>query len=288
MCSSPQISVIVPVFNECLALQATLSALQQMLAASQLASEIIVVDDGSTDGTFESVQNSLEIKLLRHDTNRGYGAALKTGIRAAMHPIIVIIDADGTYPVTAIPELVAKLVDHEMVVGSRTGPGVSYPLLRKIPKLFLKVFAEWIAGQEIPDLNSGLRAFRKSDALRYERLLPDKFSFTTTLTMAMLTNGLRVHFEPVNYASRVGRSKFRPIQDTWNFAVTILRLGVHFAPLKVFLPVSAVLGGCGLWTLAEDVLLRQDLTERTLILLMSSMQIGCLALLADMIARSRN
>lgn len=124
--------------------------------------------------------------------------------------------------------------------------------------------------------------------LRYERLLPDKFSFTTTLTLAMLTSGLRVHFEPINYSSRIGRSKFRPVQDTWNFGVTILRLGVHFAPLKVFLPVSAILGMAGMWTLAEDVFLRHDLTERTLILLMTSMQIGFLALLADTIARSRN
>lgn len=108
--------------------------------------------------------NSPLVKLLRHKINRGYGAALKTGIRAAVHPVIVIMDADGTYPVAAIPELVAQLADHEMVVGSRTGQLVRYPWLRKVPKLFLKLFAEWIAGQEIPDLNSGLRAFRKSDA----------------------------------------------------------------------------------------------------------------------------
>ncbi len=288
MSLSTHISIVVPVFNEGSALLATLAELQSMLAASQLVGEIIVVDDGSTDRAFESMPNSPLVKLLRHKINRGYGAALKTGIRAAVHPVIVIMDADGTYPVAAIPELVAQLADHEMVVGSRTGQLVRYPWLRKVPKLFLKLFAEWIAGQEIPDLNSGLRAFRKSDALRYERLLPDKFSFTTTLTLAMLTSGLRVHFEPINYSSRIGRSKFRPVQDTWNFGVTILRLGVHFAPLKVFLPVSAILGMAGMWTLAEDVFLRHDLTERTLILLMTSMQIGFLALLADTIARSRN
>jgi glycosyltransferase involved in cell wall biosynthesis len=259
-----------------------------MLAISRLAGEIIVVDDSSTDDSCRLLEETEFVRLLRHDRNRGYGAALKTGMRAAIHPWIVIVDADGTYPLEAIPEIVAGLEDYEMVVGSRTGPLVTYPLVRKVPKLFLKLFAEWIAGQQIPDLNSGLRAFRRADALRFERLLPEKFSFTTTLTLAMLTSGLRVRFSPINYAARVGRSKFRPVQDTWNFWVTILRLGVYFAPLKIFLPVSAILGFSGLWTLAEDIFVRQDLTERTLILLMTSLQIGFLALLADMIVRNRN
>ncbi len=282
------VSVLVPVYNEALALRATVEQLRDVLDTSGLVGEIIVVDDGSTDDSSELECDADRVRLLQHSTNRGYGAALKTGMQAARHATIVIVDADGTYPVAAIPDLVSKLADYDMVVGARTGQQVQYSLLRKIPKAFLKTFAEWITGRSIPDLNSGLRVFRRSEAVRFQRLLPDRFSFTTTITVAMLTSGLRVHFEPIDYSARVGRSKFRPVRDTWNMAVTILRLGVYFAPLKVFLPVAACLGLIGTLTLAEDVFVRQDLTERTLVLWMATMQVGLLALLADLIVRSRN
>ncbi|MFG0335969.1 MAG: glycosyltransferase family 2 protein, partial [Maioricimonas sp. JB049] len=141
----------------------------------------------------------------------------------------------------------------------------------------------WMAHQEIPDLNSGLRVFRKSVAERFLSILPDGFSFTTTITLAMLTNRYAVHYEPIDYRPRVGRSKIKPIRDTLRFIQLILRTGMYFAPLRVFLPIAGLFFAGFLTTLFQDVFIRQDLTERTLILLVTSTQMGMFALLADMI-----
>lgn len=321
------VSVIIPVYNECDAVVGTIRDVASTLAQAadqahrqggnretvrqpiraggsdtgivqeQVVGEweIVVVDDGSSDGCgdlrrlvesqVEMLPTAKHICVLRHEINLGYGAALKTGIRGARYEHIVITDADGTYPCGAISRLLALLPEADMVVGSRTGQHVHYPRVRMLPKALLRVFAQWIAGQKIPDLNSGLRAFRKSDLQQFARLLPDGFSFTTTLTLAMLTRGHRVLFEPIDYTLRIGRSKFRPIRDTWNFFVTLLRLGVLFAPLKIFLPVALVLFLMGSWTLAGDIFLRQDITDRTVILFLAALQLSMFALLADMISR---
>jgi glycosyltransferase involved in cell wall biosynthesis len=223
------------------------------------------------------------VRVLTHQQNRGYGAALKTGIRQAKHDLIVITDSDGTYPNERIPDLVALSREADMVVGSRTGDNVTYPLIRKIPKLFLKRFAEWMAHQPIPDMNSGLRVFRKSVAERFLNILPNGFSFTTTITLAMMTNGYSVHYEPIDYHPRVGKSKIKPIRDTLRFVQLILRTGMYFAPLRVFLPVAAVFFSGFLFTLYQDIFIRNDLTERTLILFVTATQLCMFSLLADMI-----
>jgi len=281
-------SLVIPVYNEELAIAATLNDLQKILTTAGCKYEIVVVNDGSTDGTDEILRYCHDIKIIKHNKSRGYGAALKTGIRHAKYPLIVITDADGTYPNERIPELVALANEADMVVGSRTGSKVSYSLIRKIPKWFLIHFAEWVTMQPIPDLNSGLRVFRKSVVARFLNILPDTFSFTTTITVAMLTNNYVVHYEPINFHHRLGKSKIKPIRDTLRFIQLILRTGVYFAPLRVFLPVATVFFIGFLITLSQDVFIRHDLTERTLILLVSSTQLGMFALLADMIdKRSR-
>jgi hypothetical protein len=175
-----------------------------------------------------------------------------------------------------------------MVVGARTSANVEYSALRRVPKWFLKRFAEWLTRREIPDINSGLRVFRRDTAARFARILPDSFSFTTTLTLAMLTNGYTVHYEPIDYRRRVGRSKIKPIRDTLGIAQLILRTGMYFAPLRVFFPVALLFGAGFLVSLCIDVFARRDLTEATLVLLVASTQIAMFALLADMIdKRSR-
>jgi hypothetical protein len=170
-----------------------------------------------------------------------------------------------------------------MVVGARTGENVQYSALRKIPKWFLTRFAQWMARQPIPDINSGLRVFRKEIADRFLHVLPDTFSFTTTITLAMLTNRFRVHYEPIDFRQRLGKSKIKPIRDTLRFIQLILRTGMYFAPLRVFLPVAGIFFLGFLATLAYDLFVLQDLTEKTLILLVSSAQLAMFALLADMI-----
>ena len=245
--------------------------------------EIIVVNDGSTDDTGDILRSQLDIKLIEHPRNRGYGAALKTGIRHAKYSLIVITDADGTYPNQRIPELVSLSWQADMVVGARIGANVKYSTLRKIPKWFLARFAEWITMSSIPDLNSGLRVFKKSILEEFLNILPNSFSFTTTITMAMLTNNYIVHYEPIDYHDRVGKSKIKPIRDTLRFVQLILRTGVYFAPLRIFLPVAGLFFAAFLFTLAQDIFVRKDLTERTLLLLFSSTQLGMFALLADMV-----
>jgi len=276
-------TVVMPAFNEEDGIVDTLERLRERLATLDVASEIVVVDDGSTDRTSELLASQTGIRVVRHDRNLGYGAALKTGIRHARHPLIVITDADGSYPNERIPELVARANTADMVVGARTSANVEYSFLRSVPKWFLKKFAEWLAMRKIPDINSGLRVFRKDVVARFLGILPDGFSFTTTITLAMLTNGYTVHYEPVDYRQRVGRSKIRPIRDTLRIAQLILRTGMYFAPLRVFFPVALLFGVGFLVSLFIDLVVFRDLTESTLVLLVASTQLAMFALLADMI-----
>jgi len=284
----PNFSVIIPCYNEEEAIHDTIRRLRANLGR-QDSYEIIVIDDGSTDGTAKLLAQlsteDLSLRILTHERNMGYGAALKSGIQKSRSDIIVITDADGTYPCEPILDMLTLLNDAEadMVVGSRTGANVSYPFLRRIPKVFLRRYASWIAGKNIPDLNSGLRIFRKSISLRFFNILPDGFSFTTTITLSMITNFYDVRYFPVDYAQRVGRSKIRPIKDTATFLQLIVRTGVYFAPLRVFFPIGLILGTTSILSLFYDLLILHDLTEKTLILLMFFMNTMMFALLADMI-----
>ncbi|KAB8319023.1 glycosyltransferase family 2 protein [Tolypothrix campylonemoides VB511288] len=279
----PAFSLVIPVYNEEKSIAATLKNLRHVLELANCEYEIIVVNDGSTDGTGDILRSYIDLRIIEHVRNRGYGAALKTGIRQAKYPIIAITDADATYPNERIPELVALTNNADMVVGARIGSKVNYSNLRKIPEWFLVRFAEWIAMRSIPDLNSGLRVFRKSVVEEFLNILPDSFSFTTTVTLAMLTNHYIVHYVPIDYHHRVGKSKIKPLQDTLRFIQLILRTGVYFAPLRVFLPVAGLFFFGFLITLYQDIFIRRDLTERTLILFVAATQLGMFALLADMI-----
>lgn len=277
-----EVSLVLPVYNEAPNLAALVDGLRTALQACCQVFEIVVVNDGSTDGSREILRGRTDIRLLEHPVNRGYGAALKTGIRHAKYPLIVISDADGTYPPEHLAALIERMDHADMVVGARIGAEVEYPLIRGIPKWFLVRFAEWMAKQRIPDLNSGLRVFQRDVAQRFLKILPNGFSFTTTITLAMLTNGYLVEYEPINYRARTGRSKIRPIRDTLGMLRTILFTGMYFAPLRVFLPIAAFFGAGFLFTLSQDIIYR-DLNERTIILFVAATQFGMFALLAEMI-----
>jgi len=279
----PPFSIILPVYNEEKGITLTIEHLQNALKSANCEYEIIAVNDGSTDGTGELLRSCLNVRVIEHRRNRGYGAALKTGIRQAKYSLIVITDADGTYPNEMIPHLVGLTQNADMVVGARMGSQVHYSNLRKIPKWFLIRFAEWVTNSRIPDLNSGLRVFHKRVVKRFLKILPDTFSFTTTITVAMLTNHYIVHYEPINFYHRQGKSKIKPIRDTLRFIQLILRTGVYFAPLRVFIPISALFWSGFFLTFVQDIFVREDLTERTLILLIASTQISMFALLADML-----
>ncbi len=236
------VSVVVPAYNEREGCLPVIRKLIAILEESQLEYEIIVVDDGSTDGTADELTDFTDIiTLLRHDRNLGYGAALKTGIRHASHQLIAITDADGTYPGERIPDLVRLIDGQGMVVGARIGKSVRIPIIRRPAKWAIGKLANYLSQTRIPDLNSGLRIMRRDVLDQFIHLMPNGFSFTTTITLAMLTNGFPVRFEPINYDNRSGRSKIRPIRDTLNFIQLIIRTVMYFEPLRVFVPLSLML-----------------------------------------------
>lgn len=284
------LSVVIPVYNEGASVEATIRELHPVLrdpAAGIGDYEIIVVNDGSTDNTGEVLaahRANLDIQLITHERNRGYGAALKSGIRASRYPTIAITDADGTYPNHEIPRLYRALEGCDMVVGARTGANVQIPLIRRPAKWVLNRLAEHLAETRIPDLNSGLRLFRRDEAIAMFGLLPSGFSFTTTITLAMLTTDREVRFLPIDYLKRTGRSKIRPIHDTLNFLQLILRTVLYFNPLRIFLPVSlfflfasiAVLIGSALW-------LEKVLDTTVTILFVAFVQMLSIGMLADLV-----
>lgn len=294
-CSDPNglrpaegLSVVAPAYNEGQAIGAVLQDLTAVLDDMGASYDIIVVDDGSEDDTAKIARRYDQVTLLGHRDNRGYGAALKTGIRHAAHDLICIIDVDGTYPVGAIPELVARLVDGswDMVVGARVGEEVDVPLTRRPAKWAIRQIANFVTGELIPDLNSGLRVFRRDVALRMFSLLPNRFSFTTTITLAMLTNGYLVEYVPINYRARVGRSKIRPVRDTLHFMQLVGRIALYFAPLKIFLPTSALVLMLAIaWGAFTKLAFGQVADVSTLVIAMTAFQVAVIGMLAELINR---
>ncbi len=277
------ISVIIPVFNEERAIERVVKKLQDILSTSNLSYEIILVDDGSTDHSAEVIGRIDGIKFIKHSTNIGYGGALKTGIKKSKGNIIIITDGDGTYPNERIPELVKYFDEYDMVVGSRALNSKNIALSRKPMKWFLGKLANYLSGTNIPDLNSGLRAFKKDIALQFFHMYPSGFSFTTTITLAMHCFGHNVKYIPIEYGKREGKSKISPIKDTINFIQLIWRTVMYFNPMKIFLPIIFLTFIGFLLSLAFDIFMLDDLTDKTVILFLAFIQIMVVGLLADLI-----
>ena len=277
------ISVVIPTYNEEHAIKGQIRNIQNALNKKSITYEIIVVDDGSTDETRKNIPVS-EVSLICHRENRGYGAALKTGISAANYEKIVTIDADGTYPADAIPDLLAKTVDYDMVVGARIGSNVKIPLIRRPAKWFLRKLSEYLAGRKIPDLNSGLRVMNKSHINKFLYILPSGFSFTTTITLALYCNDYSIYYNPINYHHRIGSSKIHPI-EAYYFLILILRTIVYFNPLKVFLPVGGILFFVGLVKFIYDIFL-ENLSESAILGILGGVIVWSIRLSSDQIART--
>jgi len=172
----------------------------------------------------------------------------------------------------------------DMAVGARTGSTVAATKTRSLAKWALKRLAHWIVDERIPDLNSGLRLFKKEVLSSFLGILPNGFSFTTTITLAMHVNGYHVSYYPIDYYQRKGKSKIRPVRDTINFINLILRIGLYFAPLKIFLPLSGIVMAAGVgWGLFTTLGLGRFADASTLILVMTGLQVGVIGLLAELI-----
>jgi glycosyltransferase involved in cell wall biosynthesis len=240
------VSVIVPALNEQQGIGPTLEAVALALTAIDLPSEIVVVDDGSSDATADLARAAGAI-VVAHPVPGGYGHALRAGIRAARYEAIVTTDADGSYPVDEIPHLVAQLSRFDMVVGARTGPVyMRRAILSPVRSSFL-MLARFVTGKWLPDPNSGLRAFRRSDVLPILNRLPRGFSFTTTLTLIMTLEGRFIHYHKIDYRQRIGRSKVRVVRDALRVGQGLVEVMLLYNPLKVFLaaavpPTAAAIG----------------------------------------------
>ena len=282
------VSIIIPAYNEENGIIDVINEIETLLVEKKINNEIIIVDDGSTDKTKEKV-SSTNARLIEHQQNRGYGAALKTGIKASIYDQIAIIDADGTYPVNYLVELINSKKSYDMVVGARIGKNVSIPLIRRPAKWALNKLANFLTNYKIPDLNSGLRLFKKNSLLKFLHILPDGFSFTTTITIAMITNNFNVKYIPIDYEKRIGKSKIRPIYDTLNFISLITRMVIYFKPLRVLMPIGLTLLTIDLVKIIYDIQNYDwHIATSTILLGIIAFNTIILALVADMITTIRN
>lgn len=280
-----KISIVIPVYNDGTALAGTLQELMKALEAFPGEKEFIVVDDGSTDVTPKVLQSLSGVRVLHHPVNRGYGAALKTGSRRATGDVVLFFDADGQHDPAAILPLLRGLGEADMVVGAREGVFHS-PAWRVPGKWLLRQLANYLVKRRIPDLNSGLRAVRREILLQYLHLCPNKFSFTSTLTMALLSEGHEVNYIPIRVRTRIGRSTVN-VSTGFETILLLLRLITLFNPLRVFLPTSAALMVLGVGWSSIFILQKRGLSVGGMLLIMTSVQMFFVGLIADQVSAIR-
>jgi glycosyltransferase involved in cell wall biosynthesis len=281
------ISVVLPIYNEKGHLREEIDRIRAALAASRYSFELIVVDDGSNDGSEAELSRIDGITLITHRRNQGSGAARRTGTTAARGRVVVWTDVDMTYPNDLIPELVDAMEGVDHVVGWRQTEEGTHKLLRTPAKWVIRKLASFLSETDIKDLNSGLRAFRRDVAMQYVHELPKGFSCVTTLTMSFLGNGYSIGFFPIQYFPRAGRSKFHWLRDTRRYILQVIRMTLSYNPLKVFLPVGLGLLVIGLVKLGFDWAERDfRLAANTLLIFFAALQVITVGLLADLVVRA--
>ena len=235
------VTVVIPALNEVDAIASTIDAVKTTLESSEAREfEILIIDDGSTDGTPEIAKQS-GARVISHPTNAGYGASLKNGIMQARFDTIVISDADGSYPIDRIPDLLESYnKGFDMVVGARSGSHYQESALKKPLRAILRKLVEYTANREIPDINSGLRVFSKEAVVPYFNQLCDTFSFTTSLTLAYFMTGKFVSYVPIDYHERIGRTKVRLFRDSVRTLQYIVEAATYYNPLKIFALLSII------------------------------------------------
>jgi glycosyltransferase involved in cell wall biosynthesis len=276
-----ELSIVVPVYNEEKAAVYFLKELKKVLKTMKISHEVIVVDDASSDRTYERIKKVKGIKLIRHPYNKGYGASLKTGTRHSKGKYVLFIDGDGEHDPNNIKKLVKHRKDFDMVVGARKFHS-SFP--RMVAKKILTSFANYLSGIKIPDLNSGLRLVKRNILAEYLDSLPNRFSLTSTLTMIFVRSGYSIKYVPVNIRKRKGKSKISPFKDFVNFFILLMKTSLIFSPLRVFLPVSVFFFVTGVVYLVYNVLLYSDVPDSAIFLLTTSVIIFFFGFISDQIS----
>lgn len=281
------VSIVLPVHNEAGHLGAEIDRISEAMNASEYSWELLVVDDGSSDGSAEIASGRDHVRLLCSARNRGAGRARRIGTDAARGRIVVWSDADLTYPNDEIPWLVDQLGSSDQVVGARTSERGTSRFFRVPAKWLIRRLAIYLTRTRIPDLNSGFRAFRRDVGSQFVHQLPDGFSCVTTMTMTFLMNGYEVKYVPITYAERAGRSKFHWWADTRRYVFQVVRMMLSYDPLRIFLPLSVLLG------LVFAVKLGYDIVDKdfrpaanTILLGFATLQVLVVGLLADLMVRT--
>ncbi|MFP4322244.1 MAG: glycosyltransferase family 2 protein [Anaerolineales bacterium] len=282
-----ELSIIIPAYNEEQSIASMLDALLPIAQAQTW--QVIVVNDGSEDGTSTALAAYMHhdglLRIITHRVNRGYGAALKTGIHAAQTPFVGTMDSDGQHRTEDFVALAQHKDAYDLVIGRR--PSVlAGPAWRAPGKLLLQLMAVALIRQPIPDLNSGMRIFRRETVLRYMHLFPNGFSFSTTSTMIFMHRGYAVHFHPITVRPRAGKSTVK-LSTGFDTILLVIRIAMLLDPLRLFLPISALFILVGVaWTL--PFLLRQEgYSIGALLLILTGVQIFIVALISDQIAALR-
>jgi len=280
-----QVSIVLPVYNEAENLRALLEELvETLIGIKDHLFEIVVVDDGSTDDS-AAVAESMDARVIRHATNLGNGAAVKRGIREANGDFVLLMDGDGQHPPALIPQMLEKLASYDMVVGSRGGSGGS--VHRNLANRVYNGLASYVTGKRIPDLTSGFRVVRADVLKGFVPLLPNTFSYPTTITLAMFKAGYSVCYLPFEVRERGGKSKINILQDGSRFFLIIVKVATFFAPLKVFLPASAFVGMTGIAWYVYTYLTTGRFTNMAVLLLVQASVLFALGLISEQIAQLR-
>ena len=277
--------MVLPAYNEEEALGPEIDKIRKVLDEAKIQYEIIVVNDGSTDRTAE-VAKSKNVRIVSHKKNRGNGAARKSGLLSATYDLVLNTDADGTYPAEQIPDMIRIMEEEnsDMVVGARIKESGTVSWIRLPAKLFIRKLASYLSKVKIPDLNSGLRIYRKSEVLKYFHMLPDSHSWVSTIILAFLCNNHRVDFVPVDYFPRSGgKSSFHPIKDTYNYLSLVIRTVMYFNPLRIFLPLTAMVFFIGSVKIIYDWIFYRFIGGVDVTLMLSGLLILVAGLLADLI-----
>ena len=292
---APHVTIVLPCYNEEAHVRQEIERIVAAMNASGYSYEVLAVDDKSTDGTLDVLQKAEldfpNLRVLPFRRNSGSGTVRRVGSQVARGDVVVWTDSDMSYPNERIPELV-KMLDEDpsidQVVGARTTEEGTYKFLRVPAKWMIRKIAEWLTSTKIPDLNSGMRAFRKDVAQPYLRLLPPGFSCVTTITVAFLSNQHEVFYTPIEYSKRAGKSKFKFVRDAYRYILQVLRMVMYFNPLKAMMPLALTLVGIGVAKGIYDIALHPvRLATNTILIFLTGLIIGSLALLADLIVRSR-
>lgn len=288
-------TIVLPCYNEQEHVLEEIERISRSMDASGYSYELLVIDDASTDDTLQVLRGAApaypNLRLLEFHRNGGSGTARRVGTQQARGEVVVWTDADMSYPNERIPELVGMVLSDptvDQVVGARDTERGSYRFLRVPAKWVIRRIAEWLTNTKIPDLNSGLRAFRREVALPYLRLLPPGFSCVTTLTMSFLHNQHEIRYVPIAYSTRAGTSKFHFTKDAYRYILQVVRMVMYFNPLKVLMPPALWLLLLGVGKMVYDVVAHPvRISNNTLFILLAGMIIASLALLADLTVRSR-